>query len=443
MDVNNGKSILNLVSSVNSYSSQAYQYSLQLSEQLRVCKENSPNKPPFAINFLEHSKAPETFTSWIIRHIFAYTYNGHHPFFESFANTFLREIGFKMEWINHPVINKDHEYKNIDILVRDRRYAVIIENKLKGAPFQPNQLARYIARMNDEDFSYEQIFVVVLPPNNDSYENLPDSVWNLPQDWELPASKRKCRIAQYSCWCDYEDFQPKRHCSYCSPLKELFHNRALFIHKEFSEWLYDCVMNNALGLPDEELRKQYVLTSAVLQFVDFLNSLYQTRENNKYKMDIQKFLSEQLNLETFSIDEQLSSIESKQSDLKELITQLGYLWEAKIKELVREICSKYREYIIIDGNNGYRCYFHSELDFNGVGVDVILAQTEDSVDFCQIETKRRRKLPEIIRNDYDISEELNDKNNSRDCIWRYDSYKESLLRFDKVFSKLLELQNKG
>lgn len=160
-------------------------------------------------------------------------------------------------------------------------------------------------------------------------------------------------------------------------------------------------------------------------------------------MDIQKFLSEQLNLETFSIDEQLSSIESKQSDLKEPITQLGYLWEAKIKELVREICSKYREYIIIDGNNGYRCYFHSELDFNGVGVDVILAQTEDSVDFCQIETKRRRKLPEIIRNDYDISEELNDKNNSRDCIWRYDSYKESLLRFDKVFSKLLELQNKG
>ena len=36
-----------------------------------------------------------------------------------------------MDWIDTPVIDKDHEYKGIDILIRDKHYAIIIENKLK------------------------------------------------------------------------------------------------------------------------------------------------------------------------------------------------------------------------------------------------------------------------------------------------------------------------
>lgn len=436
MEVNSIKNILNLVSSVDSYYSQTYQDILQLSEQLLVCEKKSPNKPLFAINILEQSKAPETFTSWIIRHIFAYTYNGHHPFFESFASTFLQKIGFKMEWIDVPVIDKDREYKNIDILIRDKRYAVIIENKLKGAHFQPNQLARYIAKMSNEGFSDEQIFVVVLPKTNDSNEDLPYSAWNLPKDWTLPGSKRKCKINQYFCWCDNEDYQPKRHCAYCRPLKELFHNRTLFIYKEFSEWLYNCVLNNTLDLPKEELRKQYVLTSAVLQFVDFLNSLYQTRENNKYQMDIHKFLSEQMNLGAVAIDNQLSLLEDKKKDVENLGKRLNELYNIKLKEYINKMCEKYHIHVKYEDNNDW--YFHYDLKFDETIVSVVLAYDNDKKsDYCQIETKQRRKIPEIIRNDFDIIEELNDKENRNDCIWKYDSYKESLMRFDRVLGKLL------
>ena len=178
------KYIWNLVHSVESHTQQVYQEALELTDGLKECMENSPNKPPFSINYLEYYNSYEPVTSWIIRHFFAYKYNGHHPFFESFAKTFLQGIGFRLDWINEPIIDKDHEYKSIDILVRDKQYAVIIENKLKGAEFQLNQLARYITTMRDEGYSNEQIFVVILPKDDINNEDLYESVWKLPKDWQ-------------------------------------------------------------------------------------------------------------------------------------------------------------------------------------------------------------------------------------------------------------------
>ena len=94
-----------------------------------------------------------------------------------------------------------------------------------------------------------------------------------------------------------------------------------------------------------------------------------------------------------------------------------------------------------EDNNDW--YFHYDLKFDETIVSVVFAYDNDKKsDYCQIETKQRRKIPEIIRNDFDIIEELNDKENRNDCIWKYDSYKESLMRFDRVLGKLLELQTK-
>ncbi len=308
---NDIRNIWDLVDSVESYTLQTYQENLCLAENLQICEKMSPNKPPFAINYLEYYDSCERLTSWIIRHIFAYTFNDKHPFFESFAKSFLQKIGFHIEWIESPIIDKDHEYKGIDILVRDKQYALIIENKLKGADFQLNQLARYVATMRNEGYSDNQIFIVILPKYDISNDDLWVSVWKLPQDWQSTNQSRKCRIDSHTCWCDNEDFRPKKHCIKCESLRENFEKRTLFIHKDLSVWLYECIVNNTLSIPDSELRKQYVLTSAALQFVDFLNYIYQTRENDKFKMDIQKFLSEQLKLNDIDIIEQLSLVEDK------------------------------------------------------------------------------------------------------------------------------------
>ena len=160
------KYVWDMVLDVEAQTLQAYQDTLSMSQLLKDYKESSPYKPPFAINYLKYYNCQEPVTSWIIRHIFAYTFEGNHPFLISFVKTFLQESGFQIDWIEDPIIDKNHEYKGIDILIRDRKYAIIIENKLKGAKFQLNQLARYIAKMRKEGYSNEEIFVVNVSSTN-------------------------------------------------------------------------------------------------------------------------------------------------------------------------------------------------------------------------------------------------------------------------------------
>ena len=430
--------LLDMIESVESYTLQTYHDTLCLTERLKDCEAESPNKPPFALNYLEYYNCSEPVTSWIIRHLFAYTFKGKHPFFESFVKRFLQDIGFNLDWIDTPIINKDHEYKSIDILIRDKRYAIIIENKLKGAEFQRNQLARYIAIMRCEGYSDNQIFVVVLPNDDKSTDDINESVWNLPPDWQSTSQTRRCRVDSCSCWCDYDDFIPKRHCEKCEPLRDAFEGRTLFIHKDLSDWLYDSIVHNTLGVPDEELRKQYVLVSAALQFVDYLNSIYETRENDKFKMDIQKFLSEQLKLNDIDIVDQFSIIENKQDDVKELSTQLDALYRRKVKEFISERGKRYNVHIVLEENQDY--YFHCEFVVDGKVV--ILSVNYKERNCCQIKTKSRRRLPDCIVNDFEIAEELNDAYNNRsDCICKYDEYLQCLLRFDRVLARLLEIKD--
>lgn len=417
---NNILEAFNLVDDVKAYTLQTYQKALCLSEELNEYEAKSPYKPPFSLNFLDRNNCDEPTTSWIIRHIFAYSYYDansdkvRHPFFESFAKTFLTDIGFNMDWIDAPQIIKEHEYEHIDVLVRDKRYAIIIENKLKGADFQLNQLARYIATMRNEHYSEEQIFVVVLPKDQIENDDLQPSVWKLPQDGES--------------------------------LKERFRERTLFIHEELSEWLYDCVVNNAAHIPKEELRRQYVLTSAILQFVDYLNGLYKTRENNKFDMDIQNFLSDKLELKGHTTLEQLKLVDNKKNDVDELSKQLTSLLKKKIKEYRHEIVAKYGASYTDD------IYFDANITIKGIPLIVHLAYDNENGKgyYCQLSTANETPLPDfIIKNSYIYHDELSDDEGWEDRIQKYNNdkdkgdllnYKESLLRFDRVMGRLLDLK---
>lgn len=434
------KYIWNMVLGVEVQTLQTYKDILSMSQILRDYKESSPYKPPFAINYLEYYDCQERVTSWIIRHIFAYSFDGWHPFLVSFVKTFLQETGFQVEWIETPIIDTDHEYKGMDILIRDKKYAIIIENKLKGAQFQLNQLARYIALMRQEGYPDEQIFVVIFPKENISNDKIKDSVWKLPPDWQSTSLSRKCRVDSYTCRCDYEDYQKTEICGKCESLRDIFEGRVVFVHSELSKWLYHCIVKETTIISKEELIKQYVLTSAVLQFVDFLNYLYKTRESDKYKMSILKFISEQLQLEQLDIVSQLSVVEDKKKNAENLVSQLNELYWEKIYEYIVNIRKKYHDHI-----PRFKCkndkYLTCELNFNGILIKIAVDYDEDEKkDYCEISTEQEGGIPVAIKNDFDVSEELNDVGNRNDCIWRYDSYKESLLRFDRILGRLLELK---
>lgn len=142
----------------------------------------------------------------------------------------------------------------------------------------------------EEGYADEQIFVIVLPQS--ANVDLPESVWNLPENSE-------CRDNDNMFRCDKEDFKPKPHCKKCDRLKERFKDRTLFIHKELSEWLYDSVEKNEINTPKEELRL-----------------------NGKSLLD------------------QLSVVETKKQEVEELEQQLNDLQRAITKEYLDVILRK-------------------------------------------------------------------------------------------------------
>lgn len=85
-------------------------------------------------------------------------------------------------------------------------------------------------------------------------------------------------------------------------------------------------------------------------------------------------------------------------------------------------------------------YFHYDINFNGIILRVAL-NYDNFGDYCEVYSHEPEGIPEAIRTDANISEELNDKDNTEVNIWRYDSYVESLKRFDRVLGRLFNLQN--
>ena len=141
---------------------------LVLSEQLYKRISESENKTPYAFNLLDLAGVNEPFTSLILAHIFKYAPEQRNPLCTSFIRRFLQPCGFDMNWVKAPVVTTEKEH--IDVCIHEPgKYAIVIENKLKGAVFQRNQLARYIATLRKNNrFRDNQIFIVILPKYHDN-----------------------------------------------------------------------------------------------------------------------------------------------------------------------------------------------------------------------------------------------------------------------------------
>lgn len=251
-------------------------------------------RPLFEMNVIDFFNPKEPMTSKIIEMIFNYS-NENEEFIvlKRFCETFLCPSGFDIRDISEPEIISERQ-GHIDIRITEsEKYAIIIENKLKGAPFQRNQLARYIQQLRSEGFYDEQIYVVILPRYVNTVIN--KSVWRLPSDaMETTNANRHCRVSDGKlCWCDI----PKRvftkqeikHCSKCELLEEVFIDRTKILHVDFSEWLIE--------VEHYVPRREINVRSAILQFADYLNGLYNNRINQKLNMKIVEFLRDKLELD--------------------------------------------------------------------------------------------------------------------------------------------------
>lgn len=297
---------------------------LDLAAALHDVIASSPYRPPqegCLIDFL--GGVNECITSKIIEKIFKYRENGHYILLESFISNFItRDIK-----IRSPKINA--ETSRFDVSVLDSTYAIVIENKLKNAPFQRNQLARYVKKLSMQ-YMEQNIYIIILPKCADL--DIPISAKRLPFDWQKSNNNRKCAVDKYNCWCDGNEkrfsAEQRKWCSQCDKnIIRRLNDRVITLHDNFAEWL----LYEADELPNHELP----MKTFMMQFADFLKGLYHTRLNEKMKMTIQEFLRTKL-LTGKTAQENWNHINEILSEIDQLKASVGRLKGGVCNDMVRE-----------------------------------------------------------------------------------------------------------
>jgi hypothetical protein len=268
---NSKKSILlNLILSWHYHKQNDVSYFISLSKTVRKYIENLNLKEQYSCNLFEIIQVSEPQISRIISSIFSYASNKNYPIAQSFAKRF-----FEIEELINPHITA--EVDRFDIAIRADNVFIIIENKLNGANFQLNQMARYVKIAHNKNASV--IKLIIIPSSNEKsfFRNISRSVYCLPSDWELPNIARRCRVNNYTCWCDYVDESRfdvnKTHCLECKKL-EKYRDSTLVLTNELIDWLEkDCLSIIS--------KKEQELFSAIIQLVEYLkkNTIITIKKN--------------------------------------------------------------------------------------------------------------------------------------------------------------------
>lgn len=324
------KNILGLLVKIDWAEQEDAKSLLLLTEHVNMLIMESENKPKYQLNVLDLVNISEPLTSQLLKLLFKYKSNNKYVICEAFLKHFLSSSGYDAEQFSRPIITAETEH--IDVGIQEKgKYAVIIENKLKGAVFQRNQLARYIQKMRNEGYNDDQIFIIVLPGYVDRniLDHINMSVWRLPFDWEVPNQKRTCALSDaVRCMCDVNE--SCQMCDKCvKDLRDKFKSHTLVLDIEMVDWLE----NDCLSLiPNDEI----VFRTAIIQFIDFLKGRYNKRLNNKLIMELEQFLREQLLSDKQTALEQWESLESKKQDVNNLLAGLESLQKSIGKNMVDE-----------------------------------------------------------------------------------------------------------
>jgi hypothetical protein len=237
-------------------------YEILIQEYQRIVKEEK-GKLPHHFNLLDLcGGVNEPKHSAFLSTLLSYKEEGCYPFLASF----LAAMGFEGLAFDNPILN--YEIGNIDVLVKDEKKALIVENKCNEAVDQASQLMRYIQAMQDEGFALDKIFVLYLPGRAEK----------APSEGSLTPEMRKTLE-------DNNQFQIK--CYAVDILK----------------WLRNSVLPNCRY-------KDNLMTAGVEQYIDHLQGKYHGRAfEAPMHQRLGIFVGEHLKFETLEVKEQLNKLE--------------------------------------------------------------------------------------------------------------------------------------
>ncbi len=300
--------------------------------EAEIEKIQNENKPSYVESEFALVDLHETQTSRILECLFKYKKDDKYVVLESFIENYLVEIDEKREIkVNSPTIEREKRYENkdkkddiIDLLIRDEGYAIIFENKLKGAKFQPHQLARYIKKLKEKE---KKIFIVIIPaPSHDNCMGT-QSTWRLPKN-----DICDCRCDKEQDKCNVE----------CTSYYDSYEKSTIVLRRDFVDWLRDLIENR-------NLIEDKTLTSLIEHFIDYLEYLNCGRINKKLTMKIKEYLEKDFS-ENGSFDEakfkRLAELSKGMKDLKKELAK------AIIKEWYRKLEDTWKTFGLVLENEG-------------------------------------------------------------------------------------------
>ena len=163
-----------------------------------------------------------------------------------------------------PVFTNERE--RIDVLIEEpRSFAIIVENKIKGAADQERQLERYIESVESHGISSDNIYAIYLTDNG---EKIVD---------ECSLTKKAKKKLNYNGSADMGRFIP------------------LNYRYDILPWLEKEVLPNCAY-------KEELLISALKQYIDYLKNIFWIIENEEEKILIMEKLKEDLGIKGCDVE---------------------------------------------------------------------------------------------------------------------------------------------
>ena len=309
-------------------------------ETIRKMRVEAGIDKHYATNILDILNPTEPLVSKILCSFLSFTQNDDFFLWRSFTEKKLSRCGFDKQWVKKPVFSSE-KYR-IDILVKEQQYAVFIENKIHDAIFQRNQLARYINVIKSL-INKDNIFIVLLPKESYSgyIDDIPDSVWRLPCDWEASNNERKCALRgdPTLCACDIENLsegkQKEFKCKECLNFKEHYINQTKVLDNTFFDWL-DQEIENASA--------DAIMQSAMILFSDYFKGIRHLRNKDMFIMCVTKYLRDKLFLKEDTVSEKLKKISEMNESVTDLKNGLERLAVTYSEELIEKWYNSFNEW---------------------------------------------------------------------------------------------------
>lgn len=387
-----GKESVYLLETTNEEDIRRYSDLLSLSKIFFDTYESEKCKLPYHLNIIDELHINENAHSRILMRLFCYrNEKGEYEILESFvdyirSNTHSED--FSRIKIEKPTITQEEQ--RIDLWVRDRSYAMIFENKIYNAVDQGAQLHRYIEKTIKENYETNKIFVIYLPQN---YHDPDEKSWG--------------------------------------KYKKEFESRFVIIpfQDDILRWLKQDV------LPNIRQKDQY-LYSAVVQYIDYLEGLFELRTiNKKMIMNLEELIVKHFDLSNcYSDKDRIDVLKEKISDFNKITTALIDKYRKNIFDSWKNDV-KYRYPMLLECSFPDK-YIGVDIKYYGKLIHVFIYS--NSQFYCQVEYDRN--LPEDERKIQDspvmkLNDLLKSKNETQ--LWRYFNYDD----FDGVydcFKKVVE-----